>query len=59
MCKCKAEYGSLKAHSNTTTTKATLTANGNKVTKCSVCGKSSTTTIYYSKTFTFSKQLIV
>lgn len=55
--KCKAEYGSLKAHTNTTiTTKATLSKDGSKVTKCSVCGKvESTTTIAMPKTFTLSK----
>lgn len=38
----------------TTTTKATLTANGKTVTKCTVCGASKTTTIYMPKTFTLS-----
>lgn len=40
----------------TTTTKATLTANGKTVTKCSVCGEvKSSKIIYYPKTITLSK----
>lgn len=54
--KCKAEYGSLVAHTlKTTTTKATPTANGKKETKCTVCGKvTKTTTIYAAKTIKLS-----
>ena len=38
----------------TTTTKATLTANGKVVNKCSVCGKTTTKTVYMPKTFSLS-----
>ncbi|MDE6659828.1 MAG: leucine-rich repeat protein, partial [Eubacterium sp.] len=45
-----------KGHNyKTTTTKATTKANGSVVKKCSVCGVSTKTTIYYPKTITLSK----
>lgn len=37
-----------------TTTKATLSKNGKVVNKCSICGYSKTTTVYYPKTITLS-----
>ncbi len=56
---CKDSYTEdIDAHGHsykTSTTKATLTADGKTETKCTVCGKvSKTTTIYYPKTFTLS-----
>ncbi len=46
-----------KAHSyKTTTTKATLKKNGKTISKCTICGKTaSTTTIYYAKTVKLKK----
>lgn len=59
ICPCGDSYTeTIKAigHTNkTTTTKSTLTKNGKTVTKCSVCGDVSKTTIIYSpKTITLS-----
>lgn len=53
---CGKEYGSLEVHTlKTTTTKATLTANGKKETRCTVCGKvTKTETIYAAKTIKLS-----
>ena len=50
---CKATRKITHSYKNTTT-KATLTKNGKVVSKCSVCGTSKTTTVYYPKTFTLS-----
>ncbi|MDE6413107.1 MAG: fibronectin type III domain-containing protein, partial [Eubacterium sp.] len=49
-------YDDLHTHTyKTTTTKATTSKNGSKVTKCTVCGLvKSTSTIYYPKTVTLS-----
>ncbi len=45
----------LAAHKySTTTTKATTSKNGKVVKKCSVCGTSATTTVYYPKTIKLS-----
>lgn len=52
----RSNYTSLKTHSNKMyTTKATLSKNGSVVTKCSVCNKTTITTIYYPKTIALSK----
>ncbi|MDE6658679.1 MAG: fibronectin type III domain-containing protein [Eubacterium sp.] len=46
----------IKQHNyKTTTTKATTKKNGTVVKKCSVCGASTKTTVYYPKTITLSK----
>lgn len=52
---CGAKKDSAAHTLKTTTTKATLTANGKKETKCSVCGKvTKTETIYAAKTIKLS-----
>ncbi|MCQ2524314.1 MAG: fibronectin type III domain-containing protein [Lachnospiraceae bacterium] len=54
---CGSAYGEYAAHTlKTTTTKATLTEDGKKVTKCTVCDKvTKTVVIYAAKTIKLSK----
>ncbi|MCQ2478864.1 MAG: InlB B-repeat-containing protein, partial [Clostridia bacterium] len=49
-----AKWSCVHATTKATTTKATLTANGKVVSKCSVCGKTTTKTVYIPKTFRLS-----
>jgi len=56
LSKATIHYKTCSTHSyKTTTTKASLTKNGKVETKCSVCGDTKTTTIYYPKTIKLSK----
>lgn len=47
--RCK-ETRSIRHNNKTTTTLATLSKNGRQITKCTVCGTTKTSTIYYPKT---------
>ena len=52
---CKATRKITHTYKTSSTTKATLSKNGKVVSKCSVCGATKNTTVYYPKTIKLSK----